>query len=213
MNTVSVYNANTKTLSETELDIKGLPENVNEDLVLRVVIQTRNNARIGSACAKTRGEVRFSTRKPWRQKGTGNARAGTRRSPIWVHGGVAFPPRPRSFATKLPKKQKRVAFVNAVRLILNESKVVLVSNLIDEKGKTNPIVKMLNHETFANGRNLVIFDPEANGKLDLSLRNVPSYIPVEWKDVCTYDLINCRCVLITEEAVQGLEKRVAYAKK
>ncbi len=213
MSTVPVYNTNTKSLSETNLEFKGLPEKSHQDLIVRVVIQTRNNARIGTACAKTRAEVNFSTRKPWRQKGTGNARAGTRRSPIWVRGGVTFPPRPRSYATQIPKKIKRLAFASAIKHILEVNKVYLVSQLNDEAGKTNPIVKKLNHEDFAKGRNLLIFDPAANGKLLLSLRNVPSYIPVEWKDVCTYDLINCKRVLITEEAVQGLEKRIDYAKK
>ncbi|MDD4029049.1 MAG: 50S ribosomal protein L4 [Caldisericia bacterium] len=213
MSTVPVYNTNTKSLSETNLEFQGLPEKSHHDLIVRVIVQTRNNARIGTACAKTRGEVNFSTRKPWRQKGTGNARAGTRRSPIWVRGGVTFPPRPRSYATTIPKKQRRLAFNSAIKWILEEKKVYLVSHLKDEMGKTNPIIKKLNHEEFAKGRNLIIFDPTANGKLLLSLRNTPSYIPIEWKDVCTYDLINCRRVLITEEAVQGLEKRIEYAKK
>jgi large subunit ribosomal protein L4 len=200
-------------MSEANLEFKGLPEKSHQDLIVRVVIQTRNNARIGTACAKTRAEVNFSTRKPWRQKGTGNARAGTRRSPIWVRGGVTFPPRPRSYATQIPKKLKRLAFASAIKHILEENKVCLIAQLNDEVGKTSPIVKKLNHEDFAKGRNLLIFDPTANGNLLLSLRNVPSYIPVEWKDVCTYDLINCKRVLITEEAVQGLEKRIDYAKK
>jgi large subunit ribosomal protein L4 len=213
MSIVAVYDTNTKTLTEQELEIKGLPEKIHDDLIVRAVIQTKNNARIGSACAKTRGEIAFSTRKPWRQKGTGNARAGTRRSPIWVKGGVAFPPRPRSYETKFPKQQRKLAFRSAVKMIIEDSKLYLVSNLNDEKGKTGPILKKFDHEEFAKGRNLVVFDPKENGKLFFSLRNAPMYIAIEWKDVCTYDLVNCKRVLVTEEAVKGLETRINNAKK
>jgi large subunit ribosomal protein L4 len=194
-----------------EIDLHFLPQEIHTDLITNAVIVTRNNLRSGSASAKTRAEVNFSTRKPFRQKGTGNARAGTKKSPLWRKGGVIFPPRPRSFATGFPKKQRKLAFKNAFSMRVNEDNTFfLVRNLKDETGKTKDLLKKINTGELLSGKVLLIYDA-TNGNLGTVLGNVKNLSPIEWNSVCTYDIVKNKKLIVTEEAMKALESRLNNA--
>lgn len=194
-----------------EIDLHFLPQEIHTDLIATAVIVTRNNLRLGTACAKTRAEVNFSTKKPFRQKGTGNARAGTKKSPLWRKGGVIFPPRPRDFSTGFPKKQRKLAFRNAFSMRVNEeNSFFLVRNLKDETGKTKDMLKKLNIGELMNGKVLFIYD-SSNGNLGTVLGNVQNVSPVEWSSVCTFDIVKNKKLVVTEEAMKALESRLNNA--
>ncbi|MFQ3578009.1 MAG: 50S ribosomal protein L4, partial [Verrucomicrobiia bacterium] len=123
--------------------------------VHEVVVALQANRRSGSACAKKRSEVAASGKKPWRQKGTGRARAGSASSPVWVGGGVVFGPRPRDYSKRVPKKVKRLAFRKALTERLSAGDILVVENLVVERPKTKDFVAWLTAQVQAK-RVLVI---------------------------------------------------------
>ena len=212
---LQTYNINSGTVSERELSDEFFPSSINEEIVTQVIVATRNNSRQGSACAKTRASVSYSTRKPWRQKGTGRARAGMRKSPIWVKGGVIFPPRPRDFSVNIPVKIKKAAFRTLLSMKIKENNVFLIENLLNASHKTKEVLALISSIPFLKGEKgkiLFIYD-ESNGNLDLALNNVRKFTPINWQSVCTYDIARHGKVLITEEALNNLEKRLENGKE
>jgi large subunit ribosomal protein L4 len=207
MKEIQVFDVATKQVNKEMVAFPELNKPINKDLVTQAVIRTQNNLRDGNACAKTRAEVSFSTRKPFRQKGTGNARAGMKKSPIWRKGGVIFPPRPRDFSTDMNKKQKKLAFQNALHIRLQDEKLYILKNLNVITHKTKEVLSQLDHDLFRNHKSLLIYD-EKNGALAVNLNNVPNIEAIDWNTVCTYDIIRASQVFITEEAFQALEKRM-----
>jgi len=207
MKEIQVFDVSTKQLNKEMVAFPELNKPINQDLVAQAVIRTQNNLRDGNACAKTRAEVSFSTRKPFRQKGTGNARAGMKKSPIWRKGGVIFPPKPRDFSTDMNKKQRKLAFQHALHIRLEDNKLFILKNLNVTTHKTKEVLSQLDHDVFKNHKSLLIYD-EKNGALAVNLSNVPNIVAIDWNTVCTYDIIRASQVFITEEAFQALEKRL-----
>ncbi len=211
MKQLNSYDFETKTTGTLEADFRNLPEKPHFDLMHQAVIVTRNNARAGTACAKTRSEVKFSTKKPWRQKGTGRARVGSRRSPIWVKGGVTFPPRPRDFSVSFPKKQRKLAFRSAFLMATEkENGLIVLKNFQVSDMKTKTVLNLLNKEEWSKRKTLVIYD-ESNGPIYYGLRNVQRFTPMQWQSVCTLDFVSHDCILITEEALNCLKERLENA--
>jgi large subunit ribosomal protein L4 len=207
---VQEYDFGSDTILQKEVSEDIFKTSVSENTITDVVIATKNNNRQGSACAKTRAEVSYSTRKPWKQKGTGRARAGMRKSPIWVKGGVIFPPRPRSFKTALPKKVKKLAFKSALYMKLQEQNLFLIRNF-NSSFKTKEVIKNFKKMPFLTTpreKALIIYD-EGNSSINLALRNVMGeYLAIPWDSVCTYDVVKSDKVLITTEAFENLGKRL-----
>jgi len=207
---IQEYDLNDNTIFNKEVRDDFFKNLINEDTLTEIIIATKNNSRQGSACAKTRAEVSYSTRKPWKQKGTGRARAGMKKSPIWVKGGVIFPPRPRKFKTNMPKKVKKLAFKTALYMIIKEQNLFLVKNF-NSSIRTKAILKdfeKISLLTSPNKNVLVIYD-EKNNFLNLALRNVTDkFLALPWDSVCTYDIVKSDKVLITSEAFENLEKRL-----
>jgi large subunit ribosomal protein L4 len=211
MKQLSFYDFNTKSAGSMEVSINNLPETPHIALIHQAVIVTRNNSRAGTACAKTRAEVNFSTRKPWRQKGTGRARAGMKGSPIWVKGGVAFPPKPRDYSVGFPKKQRRLAFRSAFLLATEKHEgLIVLKNFILPELKTKTILSMLDQNDWLQRRTLFIYD-QSNGPIYHALRNVQRVTPMHWHDVCTLHFVQHTRVLITEEALNRLKERIENA--
>ncbi len=211
MKELNFFDFNTNSSGSMKVEIDNLPKTPHLDLIHHAIIVTKNNSRAGTACAKTRSEVSYSTRKPWRQKGTGRARAGSKRSPIWVKGGVIFPPRPRDFSVAFPKKQKRLAFRSAfVFASEKDNGMVVLKNFQVPDMKTKTILGMLNQEDWLKRKTLVIYD-DVNGPVYMSLRNVQQFTPVHWQSVCTSDIMLHEQVLITEEALNRLKERLENA--
>ncbi|MBU0683919.1 MAG: 50S ribosomal protein L4, partial [Candidatus Omnitrophica bacterium] len=123
-----------------QIDDKIWGQEINEDLLHRAVVTSLANKRAGTASTKTRKYVSGGGRKPWRQKGTGRARAGSIRSPLWRGGGVVFGPHPRDFACALPKKMRRKALINSLVLKLNENKLTVIDDIKIEKPKTKEMI-------------------------------------------------------------------------
>lgn len=168
-----------------------------------------NNGRAGSASAKTRAEVSGGGKKPWKQKGTGRARAGSLRSPLFRGGGVIFGPKPRSYETQLPQKARKLALKSALSAKLDIMTVVKDFSEITEP-KTKVMVKALK-DLNAKGKVLIIADltAEENKNLVLSARNIPSVRLLLPSNLNVKDLVEADTIIATEAAINSITERLA----
>ena len=166
-----------------------------------------NNARQGSACAKTRAEVRGGGRKPWKQKGTGRARAGSLRSPLFAGGGVSFGPKPRDYSFSRPQKARQLALKSA--LSARNEQLVVVKDLAIAEPKTKLMMSVLDSLKVA-GKILIIADVKAaeNNNLELAARNIPSVKLLLPSNLNVKDLLEADSVIITESAVNEITERL-----
>jgi len=160
------------------------------------------NLRVGTASTKSRSEVRGSGAKPWRQKGTGRARAGTRQSPVWVGGGVAFGPKPRDYSYKIPKKLKRLAFKSIFSQKTREERLLVVEDFTVESGKTRELVRILEGLTPENRTAIVISGEDS--MLKRAGRNVPGLSILSYNRLRAHDLFYAGRVIVFEKAAQEL---------
>ena len=167
-----------------------------------------NNGRQGSACAKTRAEVSGGGKKPWKQKGTGRARAGSLRSPLFAGGGVIFGPKPRSYAFNMPQKARQLALKSALSARSEQMVVVKDFSTISEP-KTKLMVSALKSLN-VSGKTLIIADFKAdeNKNLELSARNIPSVKLILPSNLNVKDLLEADFVVITESAVNDITERL-----
>lgn len=167
-----------------------------------------NNARQGSACAKTRAEVSGGGKKPWKQKGTGRARAGSLRSPLFAGGGVIFGPKPRSYAFNMPQKARQLAIKSALSARSEQMVVVKDFSAITEP-KTKLMVNALKSLN-VTGKILIVADVKAeeNKNLELSARNIPSVKIILPSNLNVKDLLEADSVVITESAVNDITERL-----
>ena len=168
-----------------------------------------NNARQGSACAKTRAEVSGGGKKPWKQKGTGRARAGSLRSPLFAGGGVIFGPKPRSYAFNMPQKARQLALKSALSAKSEQMVVVKDFSTITE-AKTKLMVNALKSLN-VSGKTLIIadFKSDENKNLELSARNIPSVKLILPTNLNVKDLLEADFVVITESAVNEITTRLS----
>ncbi len=161
------------------------------------------NQRQGTASVKHRGEVRGGGRKPWRQKGTGRARAGTTRSPVWVGGGRAFGPRPRDYSYRLPKKIKRLALRSALSAKAQGGEVMVVADFQLKEAKTREVVQLLKSLDLGSARCLLVV-PEHDADLARAARNIPKLELLEYRLLSTYEVLHADRLLIMESAVSKI---------
>ncbi len=168
-----------------------------------------NNARQGSACAKTRAEVSGGGKKPWKQKGTGRARAGSLRSPLFAGGGVIFGPKPRSYAFNMPQKARQLAIKSALSARSEQMVVVKDFSTITEP-KTKLMVSALK-SLKVTGKILIVADVKAeeNKNLELSARNIPSVKIILPSNLNVKDLLEADSVVITESAVKDITEKLS----
>jgi large subunit ribosomal protein L4 len=200
-----VYNMDGVKVSEIDLmdEIFNVP--VKQHVLHEVVTMQLANRRAGTAATKGRSEVRGSGKKPYRQKGTGRARAGSRKSPLWRGGGVVFGPRPRSYAYKVPKKVRRQALKMALTSKLQEHALVVVDKLDLETVKTKRFVEVL--LALKTREALIVTDRELEN-LELSSRNVPRVKVVRWEGLNVYDILKFNHLILLEPSVKHLEGRL-----
>jgi large subunit ribosomal protein L4 len=183
-----------------------LPEDydgtVNMAVLYQAVRAFRNNQRQGTASTKTRAEVAGGGRKPWRQKGTGRARAGTNRSPIWKGGGVVFGPRPRSYHTNLPRKVRQLARRSALNARANEGAIHVIEALEFEAPKTRQMVELLGKLELAQAK-VLILTKESRPEVLLSCRNLQNIRVMRYADASAYDILWSSALLVEEEAIGG----------
>ncbi len=167
-----------------------------------------NNARQGSACCKTRAEVSGGGKKPWKQKGTGRARAGSLRSPLFAGGGVIFGPKPRSYAFNMPQKARQLAIKSALSA-RNEQLVVVKDFSTITEPKTKLMVSALKSLN-VSGKTLIVADvrAEENKNLELSARNIPSVKIILPSNLNVKDLLEADFVVMTESAVNDITERL-----
>ena len=173
-----------------------------------VVVAMRANRRAGTASTKTKGEVALSGAKPWRQKGTGRARAGDKASPIWVGGGVVFGPRPRSYAKHTPKKIKVLAFRKALSERILAGDVLLVETFAVKEAKTKNFVSLI-ADTAKDARKTLVIGAGFDENTYLAARNVQNALLVRAADANTEQLLAFDKIVVTQEALAILSERLS----
>ena len=161
------------------------------------------NCRQGTQSALTKGEVSYTTRKPWRQKGTGRARAGYAGSPVWYHGGVAFAPKPRDYSYTLNKKVKRLALKSALSAKAAEGAVIVVDGLKLEEIKTKTMKGLLDA---VGATKSVVITPEVDDVVVKSARNIPGVVTTTAKILSVYDIVNAKQLVIDKAALAIIEE-------
>jgi len=201
---VDVLNLEKKKVGQIDLKDEIFAAEVKQHLFWEVVRSQQAAGRSGTHHAKTRSEVKASSQKQFRQKGSGGARHGNRRAPIFVGGGVAFPPRTRSHRVRVPKKVRRAALRSALSLRLSQGQLMVLESFELAEPKTKGLADVLQRLEVDDA---VIVDGE-NRNLHLSARNLPgvTFLPVSGLNLL--DLLKHRNVLVTREGVQGIEGRL-----
>jgi len=203
---IAVYDMNKKKVSDLELNDSVFNTDVKGYLIHDMVRYQLAARRGGNAKVKTRGEVRGGGKKPYKQKGTGNARQGTVTAPHFVGGGVAFGPSPRDYSFKLNRKVKKSALKSALSLRFKDEKMTVLNKLLVEKISTRDFADFLKRFELENV--LVVID-DSNTNVELSARNLPHVKVLRSEGVNVYDVMKYRNVMLTEEAVSRLEGDLA----
>lgn len=201
---VALYNVNGDQLGEVELngDVFGVP--VNNFVLHDVVVKHLAGRRRGTSDTKMRGEVSGGGRKPWRQKGTGRARHGSIRSPLWRGGGIIFGPHPRDYSYTIPKKVRRLAIKSALSSKVEGGKVLVLDELKLERPKTREISAILDNLKVTEGVLLVTALKDEN--VFKSARNIPGVKSVTVKGLNVYDLLAFDTLIITRDALARVEE-------
>lgn len=207
MATVDVINQKGEKVDSIELNDKIFGAEVRERLVQQVVRWQLAKRRSGTASTKTRSDVRGGGKKPWRQKGTGRARAGTNRSPIWTGGGTVFGPHPRSYAFSLPKKVRRAALRSILSSKLKENKLTILDKLDLEAPKTKLFVESCK-DLEIDGEKAVFVIPEKDETLSRSSRNLYKVLVLPCEGLNVYDLMRFDRVVLLKDALPKIEERL-----
>ena len=206
---VSILSTDGKQVGQISLDEKVFGVEPNIHVMHMAVRRQLNNGRQGSACAKTRAEVSGGGKKPWKQKGTGRARAGSTRSPLFEGGGVIFGPKPRDYDFQMPQKARRLALRSALSARVENTVLVKDFSQITEP-KTKLMTQSLKALNVA-GKVLVVADTKAaeNAHLELAARNLPSVKVILPANLNVKDLLEADSVILTEAAVNEITERLS----
>ena len=202
-----VLSAQGKEVEQIELEKRVFDGKISEALIHQAVVTYLSNQRKGLASTKTRGDVRGGGIKPWRQKGTGRARVGSIRSPIWRGGGVTFGPKPHSFYKDLPQKMKIMALKSALNAKLRDKEILVLSDLKIASCKTKDFSKIFKSLKLDGVKvRLVVETLESN--LKLATRNIKKVLLAKASDVHTTEIIDCKRLVLTKNALRDVEKRI-----
>ena len=205
---VNVQNTKGDSVEELEINFDAFEdESKGLQAVHDAVVAYRASQRSGTACAKTRSEVAGTGKKPWRQKGTGRARAGSKQSPIWRGGGVVFGPRPRSFRKDINKKTRKLALRKALSERFKAGEVLVVDQVQMDQPKTKDVIRLLD-QLKVDGTALIVTG-EVNANAQLSARNIPYVDVTTSASLNTYDTLKFDCLILTKDALSGLESRLS----
>lgn len=200
----TVYSIDGKELRTIELDdaVFGLP--VNEEVIWYAINNELANRRLGTACTKDRSEVHGSNTKPYKQKGTGRARRGDKKSPLLVGGGIVFGPKPRDFSYTMPKKAKRLALKSILSLKAQSDILKVVEDFTIDSGKTKDLVKIL--KNFGDQERTVIILKDDDAKVKQAGRNIPWLTFLSYNRLTAHDLFYGRRVIMMEGAAKNLSQ-------
>lgn len=203
MATVNVLNMSGNEVGTIELNDTIFNVKVNEHVIHMAVVQYLANQRQGTKSAKTRAEVRGGGAKPWRQKGTGRARQGSRRSPQWTGGGVVFAPKPRDFSIKLNKKVKRLALKSALTQKVLENKLIVLEDLTLPEIKTKQMQQVLNNLKLQKA--LIVMEA-GNKNAMISAKNIPNCRTAGVNTINVYDILKYDTFVVTKQAVEQMQE-------
>jgi large subunit ribosomal protein L4 len=202
MTTLAVYDIGNQKVSDIELDDRVFNAEIKSYLFYDIVRMQLASQRRGSASTKNRALVRGGGAKPWRQKGTGRARAGSRRSPLWRGGGTIFGPMPRDYSFDLPKKERRAALKSALSLKRQEGKLILWDRFPIEGFKTHQILEVLRRFEIDDA---LIVTGEKNLFLERSARNIPKIRVIRYEGLNVYDILNHEYLILLNPAVEKIQ--------
>ena len=204
MPTAKLFNMAGDQVGEVALSEAVFGVEPNESVLHDSVKNHLANCRQGTQSALTKGEVSYTTAKPWRQKGTGRARAGYKGSPVWTHGGVAFAPKPRDYSYVLNKKVKRLALKSVLSSKAKDGEIVVVDKIAMDEIKTKSFKNFLTAVN-AEGKSVVV-TPEVNDIVVKSARNIPGVVTSPAKLINVYDLLNAKTLVIDKDALAVIEE-------
>jgi large subunit ribosomal protein L4 len=207
MASVDVINQKGEKVDSIELDDSIFNADIRESLVQRVVVWQLAKRRSGSASTKTRAEVSGGGKKPWRQKGTGRARAGSNRSPIWTGGGTIFGPRPRTYAFSLPKRVRSAALKSVLTSKLKDNQLTVLDKIELEAPKTRLFAQMVS-EMGWDGVKTLFVTPEKDESLLRSSRNLHKVMILPPEGLNVYDLLRFDRLVLLQEAVPRIRERL-----
>jgi large subunit ribosomal protein L4 len=197
-----VFDIEKKKVAEVELSDAVFGAEVNEAVVYDVVRMQMAARRSGTSSTKTRSDVRGGGKKPWRQKGTGRARAGTTRSPIWRGGGIVFGPHPRDYSFSVPKKVRKKALISVLSMKLKEDKMLILKDFPMEKISTKAFKSVV--DLFGFKKVLFVLDQE-NEYLLKSSRNIRNIKMIRSEGINVYDVLNYEHLVLLEPSVKKIE--------
>jgi large subunit ribosomal protein L4 len=203
---VDVYNTQREVVGQLELKDDIFAVEVKPHVLHEVVLYQLAKRRAGTAKVKGRSEVAGGGKKPWRQKGTGRARAGTIRSPLWRGGGIVHGPQPRSYLMRVPKKVRRSALKMALTQKLLDQQMTVLDQFQLERIKTKDFAGILNR--FELKKTLVVLG-QADVVVERSARNIPNVKVLRYEGLNVYDLLNYHSVLLTQASVGKIEESLA----
>ncbi len=204
---IPVLSSQREPVGEIELPAAITSQPPREHLLYEVVKMQLANRRAGTASTKTKGQVRGGGKKPWRQKGTGRARSGSNRSPIWVGGGTVFGPQPRSYAYRLPRSARRTALLAALAHKQRDGNLTVVNQIVLPEPKTKQMVQFLSDLELTKSVLIVIAD--ADQSIERSARNLPHVKVLRCEGLNVYDLLRHHHCLLTQYSLEQVSKRFA----
>ena len=204
MPTVAIYDIANNQVGDLELNENVFGVEMNAGLLHQAVVMQLAAQRLGTHATKTRGFVRGGGRKPWKQKGTGRARSGSTRSPIWVGGGTVFGPHPRKYAFSMPRKQRRLAIKCALSDKVKSGDFIVLDSLEFDAPKTKQVVKMLND--FSVEKKALLVTAAENEVVEKSARNIPGVKAIHTIGLNVYDILNHDKLFITKDAIARIEE-------
>ena len=208
---ISICNMQGKSVGDMSLDDSWVVEGRGTQAVHDAVVAYQANQRAGSASTLTKGEVAGNGMKPWKQKGTGRARAGYRQSPIWRGGGVVFGPKPRKYTKDMPRKVARLAFRRVFSDKIASGDVIVVDKFEFTEPKTKQFVAVL-EKLKVGAKTLIVLDVIGR-EVELAARNVPGVDLVTPANLNTYKLLHCRKLVVSQAALEQLQKRLTAGER
>lgn len=206
--TVPIYNTVGKEIDKIKLDADVFGGEINRDAIYQAVVAYRASQRKGLAATKTRGEVSGGGIKPWRQKGTGRARVGSIRSPLWRHGGVIFGPHPRDFSYSLPAKIKAVALKSSLIAKLKENNLLVLEGLKLDAPKTKEAYAIMNNLKITSQKPALLLSDKLDKNTKLAFRNIASLKLNLAKYTHAYEVLSARKLIITKDGLGALTERL-----
>jgi len=206
MGSLSIYDSNGKIVGKFELDKELFTGVVNKGVIYQFLMMYNANQRQGTASTKTRADVSGGGKKPFKQKGTGRARAGSTRSPLWRHGGIVFGPHPRDYHYDIPKKVKKLALISSLNSKIAEDKWIGIESIDLPEIKTKHFQAIVDALKL-NGKSLFVLEAQ-DEKVKRAARNIKNIFIKNYRDFNTKDVMACETVIMSKAALEKLPERL-----